>query len=88
MTKSEIETRWTNEATKALVGRKIVAVEYLSRENCDILEWWESGLVLILDDGSNVLVQADDEGNGPGALSIASDKGEFLIPTINKGHVS
>jgi hypothetical protein len=88
MTKSEIETNWTNAAIKALVGRKIVAVEYLSKETCDALDWWESGVVLILDNGSEVLVQADDEGNGPGALNILSKTGEFLIPTISKGHVS
>ena len=84
----EIEQRWTRAAYDALVGRKIVKVQYLGKTDCENMGWDESGIALILDNGSSVIVQADDEGNGPGALLILSKTTEVILPTMYVGHVS
>lgn len=85
---TDIETRWTKIATDALVGRKIVKVEYMSKENCKELDWYESGLVLVLDNKTFVVVQCDDEGNGPGSLVVQSMTSDITLPTISAEHVS
>ncbi|NDE17451.1 hypothetical protein EBZ80_21215 [bacterium] len=85
---TEIETRWTNEATRALVGRRIVKVQYLGKKDCENMGWDDSGIALILDNGNTVIVQQDDEGNGPGALLILSKTTEVILPTLYVGHVS
>ena len=85
---TEIETRWTKIATDALVGRKIVKVEYMSKDNCKELDWYESGLVLILDNNTFVVVQCDDEGNGPGSLVVQSMTNDITLPVISAEHVS
>ena len=85
---TEIETRWTKVATDALVGRKIIKVEYMSKDNCKELDWYESGLVLILDNNTFVVVQCDDEGNGPGSLVVQSMTSDITLPVISAEHVS
>lgn len=85
---TEIETKWTKVASAALVGRKITRVEYLSKENCGHMDWYESGLVLFLDNGAQVLVQCDDEGNGPGSLVVQTKTTDLILPTIAAEHVS
>lgn len=85
---TEIETKWTKVATDALVGRKIIKVEYMSKDNCKELDWYESGLVLILDNNTFVVVQCDDEGNGPGSLVVQSMTSDITLPTISAEHVS
>ena len=85
---TEIETKWTKVATDALVGRKIIKVEYMSKDNCKELDWYESGLVLILDNNTFVVVQCDDEGNGPGALVVQSMTSDITLPVISAEHVS
>lgn len=85
---TDIEQRWTRKAYDLLVGRTIKRAEYLSKSNCEELGWDDSGLVLILDNGSQILVQCDDEGNGPGALVVQTKTDFDILPTIYSGHVS
>lgn len=85
---TEIETKWTKVASDALVGCKIVKVEYMSKDNCRMLDWYESGLILVLDNDTFVVVQCDDEGNGPGSLVVQSMTSDLILPTINAEHVS
>lgn len=56
-----------DEANAALVGRKIVRVGYL-------LEFGSPVPCVELDDGTLITTQSDDEGNGPGVLSIENIK--------------
>lgn len=85
---TEIETKWTKVASAALVGRKITRVEYMSKQNCEMMDWYESGLVLFLDNGSFIVVQQDDEGNGPGSLVVQTETTDLILPTISAEHVS
>ena len=85
---TEIEKKWTRFAYDILVGRKIVNVQYLSKQDCENMGWDESGIALILDNGDTVIVQQDDEGNGPGSLFLLRGFEEEIIPTISVEHVS
>lgn len=59
---------WEQRARDALVGRKIVDVQYMTKENAKEHGWFARPLFLKLDDGSVVFPQSDDEGNDGGAL--------------------
>ena len=70
---------WNNQATKLLQGKTIKSVRYLTAEEADAeLGWEECGITMILDDGTQIVVSSDDEGNAPGALFVNDD----ILPTI------
>lgn len=64
---------------KILRGRRIVGVDYTTAEENDLMAWYESGIVLILDDKTTVVVMADPEGNGPGALNVMKGNKTYLF---------
>ena len=77
MTKNELETKWTKDIEKQLVGRKIVKVEYMPTEMAkDNFYWYKRPIILTLDDGSEIIPSSDDEGNDGGALFFYS-KGDW-----------
>ena len=61
------EPKWLS---SHLVGRTIKEVKYTSKEEKEELGWCQDGLLLVLDDGKEVLLVQDEEGNGPGTLWI------------------
>lgn len=69
----EFKKDWGDQATKALVGKKIVAARYLNDDEVEGLGWFKSAIVLLLDDGTYVYPSRDDEGNGAGALFTSRD---------------
>lgn len=78
-TEAEIVGRWTKDAAKLLVGRKIVNVRYLTdEEQNEELGWGSKSIVLELDNGLLLYPSADDEGNDAGALFTSDEK----LPTI------
>jgi hypothetical protein len=48
----EFKQDWGGQATKALVGKKIVAARYLNDDEVESLGWFKSAIVLLLDDGT------------------------------------
>ena len=69
MTEKELNTRWEATANKILLGRKIVAIHWMSEKEADKVHgWYKRPVVLILDDGTEIIPQMDDEGNDGGAL--------------------
>jgi hypothetical protein len=79
-------SRWDAEAARLLVGRRIVSAYYMTDADADAFGWYERGLVLKLDDGTELLVFGDDEGNGPGALAWTDDSGrEGMLPVLRRG---
>jgi hypothetical protein len=64
-----------------LVGRRIVAVEALDRQQAIALGFDDHmlganpALALRLDDGSTILPTSDPEGNAPGWLEVLAQKG-------------
>tara|TARA_R110002020_G_scaffold243716_2_gene457243 strand:- start:151 stop:426 length:276 start_codon:yes stop_codon:yes gene_type:complete len=55
-------------ARPLLTGRKIVDVRYQSDSEVDTYGWICRALVLVLDNGAELVLSTDSEGNGPGAM--------------------
>lgn len=56
---------WLDTLVASLKGRKIVDVGY-AIDTEEAMAW----PVLILDDGTQVIINRDDEGNGPGVMRV------------------
>ena len=71
---------WTKVAEEVLLGRRILKVEYMSNEECNEYGWYKKPITFILDNGTRVIAQMDDEGNDGGVLTclIAVGKEEIL----------
>jgi hypothetical protein len=82
----DVEKRWTAIASKQFLGRKIVAVRYLSEKEVEEIGWSCQSIVLQLDDGNLIYPSCDDEGNNGGAL-FTTDANDPVIPVIYPGYV-
>ena len=65
---------WVKEIEKALLGRKIVGIKYLTDKEMEENLWYKRPIVLILDDGNWLIPMADDEGNNGGAIATSYEK--------------
>lgn len=65
----KIKAQWIHRL-RQLIGRTIIAVRYMTPEEQKLLGWHRSPVVLVLNDGTLLYPQADDEGNNAGALAI------------------
>lgn len=74
---NEIQERWTAEAKRVLVGRTIVDAWY-----ADAFGVGRKGLCLTLDNDVVLVVQQDDEGNGPGALGYGDEEEQGTLPVL------
>lgn len=74
--------KWEKIAKDTLVGRTITDAFYLNEAEIGNLDWYESGLAFVLDNGATVLVQRDAEGNGPGALYVQKDTTSTILGAI------
>lgn len=72
---------WTDIASKQFLGKKIVAVRYMSQEEADEMGWDSRPVVLQLDDGNILFPSRDDEGNDAGAL-FTNDKDNDVLPVL------
>ena len=73
---------WANKF-RYLLGKRIVGVRYLTKEETEASAWYSSPIAIELSDGSALIPQQDDEGNDGGAIWIANSKGKAdLIPVI------
>ena len=70
------DKHWTKEAEEQLLGRKIVKVRYMSRDEADDLGWYSRPVVMQLDDGNLIYCSCDDEGNDGGALFFTTKDGK------------
>ena len=72
---------WTKTAEKWLLGKKIVACRYMSPKEMKETMWSDRPICLLLDDGTWIIPQRDDEGNDGGSLYVTNavkDKAEIL----------
>ena len=79
---ADLNAKWNTIAMKEMRGRTIVHTKYMTSEDVKAMGWYRSGLVLFLDNGAQVFVQQDDEGNGPGALLVTYENDDVLLPTL------
>ena len=80
--KVSVDEFWNNRA-KVLVGKTIKEVRYMTDEEAKDFMWYKKPIVIVFTDGSYIIPQMDDEGNGGGALYGSDDK--LTFPTINVG---
>ena len=59
---------WEEKISKQLVGRKIVEVRWMTKEEADESYWDHQPVLLILDDGTALCPMSDDEGNSAGSI--------------------
>jgi len=81
MNDQQIEKQWTGIAGNQLVGKRIVGVRYMTKEESWHFGWTHRPLVITLDDGSWIMPSRDDEGNDGGAL-FTSDREESVLPVL------
>ena len=75
MTEKELNTRWEATANKILLGKKIVAIKWMGEEEADEgFGWYKRPVKLMLDDGTIIIPQMDDEGNDGGVLLWVNPK--------------
>src|SRR5690606_5804435 len=77
----DLKKEWVDRIAAKLIGRKITAVRYMTKEECQGFDWYDSAVVLVLDNGVELIPSQDDEGNGPGAI-FTNIKGLTIIPVI------
>ena len=54
-----------------LIGRKIIGIRWLTKEESDSLfGWYHQPITIMLDDGTQLIPQSDDEGNDAGVIHI------------------
>ena len=72
----------TDHDRTTVVGRRIVAVRAMTKDELEAEGWLpdEAVPVLVLDDGSVLFPSRDEEGNGPGALfGATADRKGFRV---------
>ena len=81
---SSLNKQWTTHAERALLNKRIIKVEYMSKKEANHYDWFHRPVTFILDDGTRIIPQSDDEGNSGGALWFGTKDVESLIPTLTK----
>ena len=79
---TKLTKRWTKVAEDVLLGRRILKVEYMSSKECNEYIWYKRPITFILDNGTRVIAQMDDEGNDGGVLTCLTDKTEEILPVL------
>ena len=70
---------WQTTSEFWLLGKKIVKCRYMSEEEMKETMWNNRPICLLLDDGTWIIPQRDDEGNDGGSLYVTKfDKAEVL----------
>ena len=72
------EKGWVAYAEEHLLGKKVVALRYLTEAERDDFGWSSRALVIVFDDGSFVFPSRDDEGNDAGSLFGQSGDGPII----------
>jgi len=82
--KEELEKYWNGKAQFVLKGKTIVDVFYMSEEDADKqFGWWGRPVVMILNDGTELILSSDDEGNEAGSLFYTSkEEPNGVLPTL------
>jgi hypothetical protein len=81
----DLDKYWNRKAQKVLEGKTIVKVFYMGSEEAkEDFMWGSRPVVMVLNDGTEVIVSADDEGNDGGSLFYATDEEpNGVLPTLS-----
>jgi len=64
-----------------LVGKKIVGIRNLNKDEMEMFGWYKNPMVIVLDDKSQIVLQADDEGNDGGAAFLYTPTEQHIMYT-------
>jgi hypothetical protein len=76
----DIMKDFTKQLKKQLIGKKIIAVRYMTDEEKTLFGWHSKPLIIMLDDNTFLIPQADDEGNDGGAIAMMKGQEFTIIP--------
>lgn len=62
-----VDKQHTKQFSDLLSGKTVRAVRRLDEEEMKMMMWYKNPLVLIFSDGTQLILQCDDEGNDGGA---------------------
>ena len=74
--------QWTTEAEKVLLNKRIIKVEYMSLKESDDYMWNNRPVSFVLNDGTRIIAQMDDEGNDGGVLWYGTKDNEGVLPVL------
>jgi hypothetical protein len=81
--KQEREKYWNDKAKDLLVGKTIKSVRYLTSEECEENMWNKRGLVITLNDGTEIIPGSDDEFNDTGVLHYQKKNEDYkCLPSL------
>lgn len=64
-----------------LVGKSIISIRYMNDREVEMFGWYKRPVIILLNDGTFIVPQSDDEGNNGGAIALIKGKKFNLIPT-------
>ena len=76
-------TDWSSVANTVMLGKKIVKVGYIDKEEAANYMWNSRGIYFVLDDGTKCIVMRDDEGNDAGVLAYVNTGVDAVLPVID-----
>ena len=77
-----LTNEWTTEAEKVLLNKRIIKVEYMTPKESEDYMWNNRPITFILDDGTRIIAQRDDEGNDGGVLWYGTQDDEGVLPVL------
>jgi len=81
--KEELEKYWNGKAQWVLEGKTIVSAAYMTEQEAEDWGWYKRPIIMVLSDGTELILSADDEGNDGGSLFYANDKErDGVLPTL------
>ena len=79
----QLNERCETTANNILLGRKIVAIHWMGKEEADeVYGWYKRPIKLELDDGTLIVPQQDDEGNDGGVLLVETPNETVTHPSF------
>jgi hypothetical protein len=79
---NERDAYWAAYASKALTGKKISKVRYMTQAEASAHGWSNRPVVIQLEDGTLIYPSQDDEGNDGGTIFGQKGKEDFVFPVI------
>ena len=73
--------KWETDITKALKGKVVAGVRYMTDREQQGMGWFRKAAVIVFTDGTYMYPSCDDEGNDAGALQT-NIKGLDIIPVV------
>ena len=80
----DLERYWNRKAQFVLQGKTIEKVFYMSQKEAnEDFGWYKRPVVMVLNDGTEIVISADDEGNDGGSIFYASkEELDGVLPTL------